>query len=155
MFLKLFFVCLFCIEKWGFLKKLFSEKFCTTIVLYWNIRFKKSIFLLSGNTSFSHTSRNLILTKLSYSDWYLDHYSRTNNGGVRGHDGVTGVKKVIFTKQASGPTEYLALTHDLRICICLTPSTKVITLKLILGHVGSQGSKGNFHHKRHQVLENA
>ena len=70
-------------------------------------------FLLSGNTSFSHTSLHPILTKLSQSDRYLDHYSGTDNGGVRGHDGVTGVKKVIFTKKASSPTEYLALMRDL------------------------------------------
>ena len=46
----------------------------------------------SGNTSFSHTSLHPILTKLYHSDQYLDHYSGTNNDGVRGHDGVTGVK---------------------------------------------------------------
>ena len=73
------------------------------------------LLLSSGNTSFSHTSLHLILTKLAHSDGYLDHYSGTDNGGVRGHDGVTGVKKVIFTKKASSPTEYLALMRDLRI----------------------------------------
>ena len=46
----------------------------------------------SGNTSFSHTSLHPILTKLGQSDQYLDHYSGTDNDGVRGHDGVTGVK---------------------------------------------------------------
>ena len=86
-------------------------------------------FLLSGNTSFSHTSLHPILTKLSQNDRYLDHYSGTDNGGVRGHDGVTGVKKVIFTKKASSPTEYIALTRDLCICSSLTPSTKVMVLK--------------------------
>ena len=84
-----------------------------------------SFFLLSSNTSFSHTSLHPILTKLSQSDRYLDHYSGTDNGGVRGHDGVTGVKKVIFTKKASGPTEYLALMRDLCICISLTPLQKL------------------------------
>ena len=73
----------------------------------------KSLVLSSGNTSFSHTSLHLILTKLAHSKRYLDHYSGTDNGGVRGHDGVTGVKKVIFTKKASSPTEYLALMRDL------------------------------------------
>ena len=47
----------------------------------------------SGNTSFSHTSLHSILTKLDQSDQYPDHYSGTNNDGVRGHDGVTGVKR--------------------------------------------------------------
>ena len=65
-------------------------------------------FFLSGNMSFSHTSIHLILTKLGHSDRYVDHYSGTNNDGVRGQDGVIGVKKVIFTKKASSPTKYLA-----------------------------------------------
>ena len=88
-----------------------------------------SFFFLSGNTSFSHTSLHPILTTLSQSDRYLNHYSGTDNGGVRGHDGVTGVKKVIFIKMASSPTEYLALTRNLCICSSLTPSTKVMVLK--------------------------
>ena len=71
-----------------------------------------SFFFLSGNTSFSHTSLHSILTKLSQSDRYLDHYSRTKDGGVRGHHGVTGVKKVIFTKKASSPLDYIALTSE-------------------------------------------
>ena len=103
-----------------------------------------SFLLLSGNTSFSHTSRHLILTKLGHSDRYLNHYSRTNNDGVRGHDGVTGVKKVIFTKKASSPTECVALTRDFCICICLTPSTKVITLKHCPGSFGVTGVKRSF-----------
>ena len=80
-------------------------------------------FLLSCNTSFSHTSLHSILTKLGQRD------TGTDNGGVRGHDGVTGVKKVIFTKKASSPTEYIALTRYLCICISLTPSTNVMVLK--------------------------
>ena len=104
-------------------------------------------FLLSGNTSFSHTSLHPILTKLSQSDRYLDHYSGTDNGGVRGHDGVTGVKKVIFIKKASSPTEYLALTRDLCICSSLTPSTKVMVLKNCQGSFGVTGVKSSFHKK--------
>ena len=110
--------------------------------------------LLSGNTSFSHTSLHPILTKLGQSDRYLDHYSGTDNGGVRGHDGVTGVKKVIFTKKASSPTEYLALTWDLCICSSLTPSTKVMVLKNCQGSFGVTGVKSSFSQKRHQVLQN-
>ena len=111
-----------------------------------------SFFLLSGNTSFSHTSLHPILTKLGQSDRYPDHYSGTDNGGVRGHDGVTGVKKVIFTKKASSPTEYLALTRDLCICSSLTPSTKVMVLKNCQGSFGVTGVKSSFSQKRHQVL---
>ena len=114
--------------------------------------FLLSFFLLSGNTSFSHTSLHPILTKLSQSDRYLDHYSGTDNGGVRGHDGVTGVKKVIFIKKASSPTEYLALTRDLCICSSLTPSTKVMVLKNCQGSFGVTGVKSSFSQKRHQVL---
>ena len=117
-----------------------------------------SAFSGTGNMSFSHTFRHSILTSLGHSNWYLDHYSRTNNDGVRGQDGVTGVKKVIFTKTASSPTEfvalkasspseYVALTCDLRTCISLTPSTKVLVLKIIRVDLGSQGSKCNFHLK--------
>ena len=109
----------------------------------------------SGNTSFSHTSRHLILTKLGHSDRHLNHYSRTNNDGVRGHDGVTGVKNVIFTKKASSPTECVAWTRDLCICVSLTPSTKVITLKIHPGSLGVTGVKRSFSPKRHQVLQNA
>ena len=115
--------------------------------------FLSFFFLLSGNTSFSHTSLHPILTKLSQSDRYLDHYSGTDNGGVRGHDGVTGVKKVIFIKKASSPTEYLALTRDLCICSSLTPSTKVMVLKNCQGSFGVTGVKSSFSQKRHQVLQ--
>ena len=111
-------------------------------------------FFLSGNTSFSHTSLHSILTKLGQNDRHLDHYSGTDNGGVRGHDGVTGVKKVIFTKKASSPTEYLASMRDLCICISLTPSTKVIVLKIHPGSFGVTGVKRSFSLKRHQVLQN-
>ena len=112
------------------------------------------VLLLSGNTSFSYTSRHSILTKLGQRDRYLDYYSGTNNGGIRGQDEVTGVKKVIFTKKASSPTEYLALTRDLCICISLTPSTKVITLKIHPGSLGVTGVKRSVSPKRHQVLQN-
>ena len=116
--------------------------------------FLLSFFFLSGNTSFSHTSLHPILTKLGHSDRYLDHYSGTDNDGVRGHDGVTGVKKVIFTKKASSPSEYLASMRDLCICISLTPSTKVMVLKIHQGSFGVTGVKSSFSPKRHQVLQN-
>ena len=111
-------------------------------------------FLLSGNTSFSHTSLHPILTKLGHSDRDVDHYSGTNNDGVRGQDGVIGVKKVIFTKKASSPSKYLALMRDLCICISLTSSTKVMVLKIHQGSFGVTGVKRSFSPKRHQVLQN-
>ena len=103
--------------------------------------------------SFSHTSLHPILTKLGHNDWYLNHYSGTKDGGVRGHHGVTGVKKVICTKKASSPSDYVALTRDLCICSSLTPSTKVMVLKNCQGSFGVTGVKSSFSQKRHQVLQ--
>ena len=105
-------------------------------------------FFLSGNTSFSHTSLHPILTTLGHSDRYLDRYSGTDNDGVRCQDGVTGVKKVIFTKKASSPSEYLASMRDLCICISLTPSTKVMVLKIHQGSFGVTGIKSSFSPKK-------
>ena len=107
----------------------------------------------SGNTRFSHISLHPILTKLGHNDRYLDHYSGTKDGGVRGHHGVTGVKKVICTKKASSPSDYVALTGDLCICSSLTPSTKVMVLKNCQGSFGVTGVKSSFSQKRHQVLQ--
>ena len=53
-----------------------------------------------------------ILTKLGLNDQYLDSYLHTNNGGVKGHDGVTGTKKVIFTKIAIFRTDYMVWSCD-------------------------------------------
>ena len=53
-----------------------------------------------------------ILTKLGLNDQYLNRYSHTYNGGVKGHDGVTGVKKVIFTKIAIFRTDYMLWSCD-------------------------------------------
>ena len=111
------------------------------------------VLLSSGNTSFSHISLHPILTKLGHNDRYLDHYSGTKDGGVRGHHGVTGVKKVICTKKASSPSDYVALTRDLCICSSLTPSTKVMVLKNCQGSFGVTGVKSSFSQKRHQVLQ--
>ena len=110
------------------------------------------LLLSSGNTSFSHISLHPILTKLGHNDRYLDHYSGTKDGGVRGHHGVTGVKKVICTKKASSPSDYVALTRDLCICSNLIPSTKVMVLKNCQGSFGVTGVKSSFSQKRHQVL---
>ena len=53
-----------------------------------------------------------ILTKLSHRDKYLNHYSRTNNDGVKCHDGVTGVKSVNHVKNMrTAPISKLILSH--------------------------------------------
>ena len=105
-----------------------------------------SFFFLSGNTPFSHTSQNSIFTKLGQSDQDVDHYSGTNKDGVKGHVGVTRVKKEvkkgsIFTKKESTPTDYVALTRDLCIYISLNPSTKVMVLKKYQRSFGVTGVK--------------
>ena len=75
------------------------------------------LLLLSSSSSFcqhvniSYMLRS-ILTKLGLNDQYLDCYSHTNNGGVKGYDGVTGVKKVIFTKIAIFRTDYMVWSCD-------------------------------------------
>ena len=100
------------------------------------------LLLSSGNTSFSHTFLHLILTKLAHSDRYLNHYSHTKDGGVRGHYGVTGVKKVIFTKNASSPSDYVASTRDFCICSQLDPLHKSYGPKKLSGVIwGHWGQK--------------
>ena len=86
------------------------------------------------------------MTKLGQSDQTVDHYSGTNKDGVKGHVGVTRVKKEvkkgsIFTKKESTPTDYVALTRDLCIYISLNPSTKVMVLKKYQGSFGVTGVK--------------
>ena len=83
---------------------------------------------------------------MDQSDQFLDHYSGTNHEGAKGHVGVTGVKKggqkrSIFTKNATPPTDYAALTRDLCIYISLTPSAKVMVLKKYQGSFGVTGVK--------------
>ena len=58
--------------------------------------------------------------------------------GPKNSSGVNGGQKVIFTKKASSPSEYVALTRYLCICISLINSTKVMVLKIhvIWGHRG-------------------
>ena len=59
-----------------------------------------------------------------------------------------------FHKKASSPTEYFASMRNLCICISLTPSTKVMVLKIHPGSFGVTGVKRSFSPKRHQVLQN-
>ena len=61
-----------------------------------------SFFFLLSSSFCQHVNisdmLHSILTKLGVNDQYLDRYSHTNIDGVKGHDGVTGVKKVISPK---------------------------------------------------------
>ena len=115
--------------------------------------FSSRFFLLSGNTSFSYTSWHPISTKLGYSDQYLNHYSRTNNDGVRGHDGVTGVKNVIFTENAISPIDYMVWSCDSSTSISYIPSTKVMGLEIQSGSFGVTGVKRSFSPKMLFLLQ--
>ena len=67
-----------------------------------------------------------------------------DHSGVKGHVGVTGVKKVNFLKKVSTPLNYVALTRDLYICYSLTPSTKVMGIENHQGSFGVTGVKRSF-----------
>ena len=54
-----------------------------------------------------------ILTKLGHKYRLTTPIMSHDQIGVRGHVGVTGVKKVIFTKNATPPTDYVAWSRDL------------------------------------------
>ena len=71
---------------------------------------------------------------------YKSYGPKNSFGVIWGHRG----QKIIFTKKASSPTEYVALTCDLCICISLTPSTKVMVLKIYPGSFGVTGVKRLF-----------
>ena len=60
-----------------------------------------------------------------------------------GHLGSLG-QKVIFTKKASSPSDYVGLLRDSCICSSLTSSTKVTVLKIHLGSFGVPGVKMSF-----------
>ena len=61
-----------------------------------------------------------------------------------GSFGVTEGQKVIFTKNASTPLDYVALTRDLYIWYSLTPSTKVMGIENHPGSFGVTGVKRSF-----------
>ena len=63
---------------------------------------------------------------------YKSYGPKNSSGVIWGHGG----QKVIFTKKASSPSEYVALTRYLCTCISLINSTKVMVLKI---HPGSFG----------------
>ena len=80
---------------------------------------------------------------------YKSYHIKNSSGVIWGHRG----QKVIFTKNVTTQTDYVALTHDLRICISLTPSTKVITLKIHPGSFGVTGVKRSFSPKMFQLKQ--
>ena len=82
-----------------------------------------------------------ILTKLGQNDQWVSGYKSYQQLDLKGHVGVTGVKKVIFTKNVSTHLHYVAGSRDSCILISFVLSTKVINHRSIRGHLGSQGSK--------------
>ena len=71
---------------------------------------------------------------------YKSYGPKESSGVIWGHGG----QKFIFTKKASSPSEYVALTRNLRTCISLIPSTKVMVLKIHPGSFGVTGVKRSF-----------
>ena len=69
-----------------------------------------------------------------------------------GSFGVMGVKRSFFTKNASTPLDYVALTRDLYIWYSLTPSTKVMGIENHAGSFGVMGVKRSFSPKMLQLL---
>ena len=79
---------------------------------------------------------------------YKSYGYRKSTGVIWGHGG----QKVIFTKNASTPLDYVALTRDLHIRYSLTPSTKVMGIENQPGSFGVMGVKRSFSPKMLQLL---
>ena len=102
---------------------------------------QKGHFHQKGIKSFKILSIDAWLMHMHKLDLLYKSYGPKNSSGVIwGHRG----QKVIFTKKASSPSEYVAFTHDLRTCVSLTPSTKVMVLKINPGSFGVTGVKRSF-----------
>ena len=102
---------------------------------------QKGHFHQKGIKSFKILSIDAWLMHMHKLDLLYKSYGPKNSSGVIwGHRG----QKVIFTKKASRPSEYVAFTRDLRTCISLTPSTKVMVLKNNPGSFGVTGVKRSF-----------
>ena len=86
-----------------------------------------------------------ILTKHGLNDQYLNRYSHTNNGGVKGHDGVTVGSKRSFSPKLLFFVQITWYGHVTHICSSARyPLQKLLVKKTTRGHLGSQGSKVNF-----------
>ena len=71
---------------------------------------------------------------------YKSYGSRNSPGVIWGHKG----QKVIFTKNAISPTDYMLWSCDLCILISYIPSTKVMGLEIQSGSFGVTGVKRSF-----------
>ena len=102
---------------------------------------QKGHFHQKGIKSYRILSIDAWLTHMNTLDPLYKSYGPKNSSGVIwGHGG----QKVIFTKKASSPSEYVALTRYLCICISLINSSKVMVLKIHPGSFGVTGVKRSF-----------
>ena len=102
---------------------------------------QKGHFHQKGIKSYRILSIDAWLMHMNTLDPLYKSYGPKNSSGVIwGHGG----QKVIFTKKASSPSEYVALTRYLCICISLINSTKVMVLKIHPGSFGVTGVKRSF-----------
>ena len=102
----------------------------------------------SVNTSKSYISdmTSPILTRLGHKYPLTIPFMSHDQIRVKGHVGVTGVKKVIFTKNATSPTDYRVWSCDSCTYISLTPLYKSYGSKNSPGVIwGHRGQKGHFH----------
>ena len=74
---------------------------------------------------------------------YKSYRIKNSPGVTWGHRG----QKVIFTKNAISLSDYMVWSRDSCIYISLTPSTKVIGLKIHPGSLGVTGVKRSFSRK--------
>ena len=81
--------------------------------------------------------------------FYKSYGSRNSSGVIWGHRG----QKVIFTKNAISPTDYMPWSWDSYIFISYIPSTKVMGLEIQSGSFGVTGVKRSFSPKMLFLLQ--
>ena len=132
-----------CISSVRFLTQSYLYDFLHSRRLRLCISFVRFLLLSSVNISLPYISDMTlpILTKLGHKYPLITPLMSHDQIWVRGHVGVTGVKKVIFTKNANPLTDYVAWSHDLCMWYNLRPSTKVTLLDFDQRSFGVTGGK--------------
>ena len=103
-------------------------------------------FLLSTSFIDLYLRQNLTDFDQTWSQVSVDHpiYVTWPDWGQRSRRGHR-VQKVIFTKNATPPTDYVAWSRDLCMWLSLTPSTKVTIFNFDQRSFGDTGGKSDFH----------
>ena len=131
----------FCLVLFCFVLFLFLFLFCFVLFCFFWLPCRRSrrvlyltrfFFLLSSSFFILATLLRLMTQQCLYR-FQPDLVTRTpdppnqsyNQLGVKGHVGVTGVKKGHFTKNATPATDYRLWSHDSCTCISLTPLQKL------------------------------